>query len=297
MSESILTSVSNAIADVVEQAAVSVIQVQGRRRPASGVIFGPETVITTGRALGREDGGRVRRPDGTTLNAELAGWDPASGIAVLRVPGLEGTPATPSETRPRVGHIAVALARSWSNAVTASAGTVAVIGGPLATGRRQSIEEVIRTTAPMHDGFAGGAFVGADGHLLGITTAASIRGLRVVIPARIAWSAATAILEHGSVKRGYLGIAGQAVALSSAQHQADRTDGLLVVAVTADGPAARAGILVGDVLLDFDGVAVHSADELLDVLDANKVGRTVPVRILRGTSLVTQDVTVSERRG
>jgi len=88
------------------------------------------------------------------------------------------------DVRARVGHLALAVARSWSNVVTASAGIVSVIGGPLPTGRRRAIDQVIRTTAPMHDGFAGGAFLDTSGGLIGIATAAAIRGLGVVIPRR-----------------------------------------------------------------------------------------------------------------
>ena len=100
------------------------------------------------------------------------------------VEGL-GVPPVVVAARPaRVGHLALAVARSWSNAVTASAGIVAVIGGPLPTGRRRSIEQVIRTTAPMHDGFAGGAFMDTAGACSASTTATAIRGLGVVDPGR-----------------------------------------------------------------------------------------------------------------
>src|SRR5207244_7968303 len=109
------------------------------------------------------------------------------------------------------GHLALAVARSWSNAVTATAGIVSVIGGPLPTGRRRAIDEVIRTTAPMHDGFAGGAFLDTSGGLIGIATASEIRGLGVVIPAAIAWQTGATLLAHGGLKRGFLGIAGQPV--------------------------------------------------------------------------------------
>ena len=109
----------------------------------------------------------------------LPGWDPATSLAVLRVPGLQGRALAPATPQPRVGHLALAVARSWSNAVTASAGIVSVIGGPLPTGRRRAIDQVIRTTAPMHDGFAGGAFLDTSGGLLGVATAAEIRGLGV----------------------------------------------------------------------------------------------------------------------
>ena len=111
----------------------------------------------------------------------------------------------------RVGHLGLALARSWSNAITASAGIVSIIGGPLHTGRGRSIDQIFRTNAPMHDGFAGGAFLDSSGGLIGVATATSIRGLGVVIPAATAWNAAASALEHGRIKRGYLGIAGQPV--------------------------------------------------------------------------------------
>jgi S1-C subfamily serine protease len=238
----------------------------------------------------------VRRHDGVTLDAELAGWDPTTSLAVLRVAGLDTPPIAPAQSPARVGHLALAVARSWSNAVTASAGLVSVIGGPLPTGRRRAIDEVIRTTAPMHDGFAGGAFLDTSGALIGIATAAAIRGLGVVIPAAIAWKTAATVLEHGSLKRGYLGIAGQSVALPENQRGADgRENALLVVGVTAGSPSASAGVLVGDVLLDFDGHAVDSPEDLLDLLAGDRVGRQVTLRMRRGTAVTEVTVTVGER--
>src|SRR5438132_4505878 len=156
------------------------------------------------RALGREDGLRIRTHDGRELDAELAGWDPATSLAVLRAGDLGVAPAPVAQAPARVGHLALAVARSWSNALTASAGIVSVIGGPLRTGRGRAIDEVIRTTAPMHDGFAGGALLDATGGLLGVATAAAIRGLGVIIPSAIAWKTAASLLEHGKVRRGYL---------------------------------------------------------------------------------------------
>src|SRR6185295_7757949 len=153
---------------------------------------------------------RVRAHDGRTIDAALGGWDPASGIAVVRAPGLGAPAIRLSDLTPRVGHLVVGLARSWSNALTASAGTIAVIGGPLRTGHRRSIQQVLRITAPMHDGFAGGAVLGHDGAAIGLATAAAIRGFGVVIPASIVSRAASDVLTHGRPRRGFLGIAGQA---------------------------------------------------------------------------------------
>lgn len=298
MATDLLSSFSNQLADAVSAAAPAVVQVQGRRRPASGLVYANDVVLTTVRALGREDGLHVRRDDGRRFDAELAGWDPTTSLAVLRVAGLEVTPLSPSTAAPRVGHLALAVARSWSNVVTASAGIVSVIGGPLPTGRRRAIDQVIRTTAPMHDGFAGGAFLDTAGGLIGIATAAAIRGTGVVIPAAIAWKTAATVLEHGSLKRGYLGLAGQPVALPEHHTGADgREHALLVVGVTAGSPAAAAGVLVGDVLLEFDGHPVEAPEELLDLLLGDRVGKTVALKILRGGAVTPLTVVVGERPG
>ena len=294
-----LTDFSNQMAEIISSAAPSVVQVRGRRRPASGVVYGDGTVVTTMRALGREDGLQVRLHDGALLDAELVGWDPTTTLGALRVPELKGQPLTPTQTPARVGHIVLAVARSWSNAVTASAGIVSVIGGPLPTGRRRAIDQVIRTTAPMHDGFAGGALLDASGGLLGVATAAEIRGLGVVIPAAIAWKAIAGVLEHGGVRRGYLGVAGQAVSLPDNQRAVealgDRDEALLVVGLTSDGPAARAGMLVGDIIVAFDQHPIESPEDLLDLLTGDRVGRAVLLSVLRAGTATELTVTVGER--
>ena len=188
------------------------------------------------------------------------------------------------------------LARSWSNAVTATLGNIAVIGGPLPTGRGLAIDEVIRTTAPMHGGFAGGLLVDTSGGALGITTAFEIRGLGIVIPAPIAWKAAEDILQHGGVRRGYLGLAGQAVRLSDRQRGTDGpVTGLLIVGLTPQAPADAAGLFIGDILTTFDGVPVSTTDTLLDALGGGRVGRTVPVSVVRGDTRLDVSVTVGER--
>jgi S1-C subfamily serine protease len=180
--------------------------------------------------------------------------------------------------------------------VTATAGLVSIIGGPLATGRRRAIEQVIRTSAPMHEGFAGGAFVGVSGELLGLATAASIRGLGVVIPASIAWRAAGELGRRGSAKRGYLGIGAQTVAIPPKQREvAGAAEALLIVDVKDGSPAADAGLLVGDLLLSLDGQPVASPEDLLDLLSGERVGRVLPLRLLRGGTPVEVAVTLGER--
>jgi S1-C subfamily serine protease len=292
-----LQTISDEMADIVAAAEPWIVQVQGRRRPATGLVFGPDLIVTTTRALGREDGLRVCRHDGHAVAAEVAGWDPATSLVLLRAPDFDGRPAATSDAPARVGHVALALARSWSNHITATTGIVSVIGGPLPTGPGRSIDRVIRTTAPMHGGFAGGALLDARGRVLGVTTAASIRGLGVVIPSDIAWGVAQRLADHGTVPRGYLGLAGQTVRLSDRQREGDREAGLLVVAVSSGSPAEAGGILVGDVVVAFDGQPVQSPVDLLELLQGDRVGRAVPVRVVRGETRLDLSVTVGTRSG
>jgi S1-C subfamily serine protease len=291
-----LTQLSNELADVVAKASSSIVQVQGRRRPATGLVYADEVVLTTMRALGREDGLRVRRHDGQVLDAEFAGWDVATTLAVLRVPGLGSTPATLATAAPRVGQLAVAMARSWSNAPTASLGLVSVIGGPLRTSRRHAIEEVIRVTAPMHDGFSGGALLDTGGGVIGVTTAAAIRGLGVVIPAPIAWKATAHVLEHGRGSRGYLGVFTQSVQLPGHQRAADRADaGALILGVAENSPAAEARLMVGDIVVALGGQPVAAPEDVLDLLARVTPGSAATLTVLRGGIATDVSVTVRER--
>ena len=296
MTNASLVQLSNELADAAAAVAGSVVQVRGHHRPGTGLVYAEDVVLTTTRAIGREDGLRLTRPDGGTVDAELIGWDPATNLALLRAAGL-GLPAlVPGSTAPRVGNLALAIARSWSNALTVSAGVVSVIGGPLRTGRRRAIDEVIRTTAPMHDGFSGGAFVDAGGALIGVTTAARIRGLAVVIPAGIAWKTAETVMQHGGVKRGYIGIAAQPMNFPEQQRPApERERAVLVTAVSSGSPAARGGVIVGDVMLELDGHPLASPEDLLELLQGERVGRPVTLRILRGGAPLDVAVTVEER--
>jgi serine protease Do len=296
MANTTLAALSNELGSLAEAGAASVVQVLGARRPASGVVHGPDTIITTARAIGREDGLRVRLPGGGSVDADLAGWDPATGIAVLRARTPLDVPVPSIATaEPRVGEIVLAVARSWSNAVTASAGIVAVVGGPLRTGRRRQIARVIRVTASMHDGFAGGGLFDAERRLTGITTAAAIRGFGVVIPASIAWASASQVLTSGTPRRGFVGLAVQPVQLPASQRPDGRERALLIVGITPGSPADAAGLIVGDLLLELDGRATESTDDLLELLTGSRVGQPVPARTLRGGAVRDVQITVAEK--
>lgn len=287
-----LTAFSNEIADVVAGAAKSVVQVAGGRRPISGVVFAPNAILTTARGVGKEDAVSVTTDDGRSLNGEVIGWDSSTGLVVLKVEGLGVTPFKPGAASARVGEIGIAVARSWSNALTASAGIISVIGGPLATGRRRSIEQVIRTTAPMHEGFSGGAFLDPSGNIVGVTTAMAIRGLGVVIPTAIALRAATTLLERGGLKRGYLGLAAQSAPLGDARRPGAPERGLIVVGVTAGSPSEAGGLAVGDLIASINDRPLQTTQDLFDVLSELGEGKQVTVRLWRGLSPLDVAVTL-----
>ena len=293
-----LEAFSNELADGIAAAAPSVVQVFGARRPVSGVVHGPDTIITTARAVGREDGLRVRAngQDDEGFDAELAGWDPATGIAVIRTRTPHNLPPlATADGEPRPGDVITAIARSWSNAVTASVGIVAIVGGPLRTGRRREISRVFRVTAPMHDGFAGGAIVSASRTLIGIATASTIRGFGVCIPSSIVWKAAQQVLTSGTPQRGFVGLAVHPVELQAAQRSGGRERALLVMAITPSSPAEAAGLMVGDLLLDFDGQPVSRPEQLLDLLTDRRIGQAVVARTVRGGVEREATITVAAR--
>lgn len=173
---------------------------------------------------------------------------------------------------------------------------IAVVGGPLRTGRASEIERVIRIQHSPHGAMNGGALVDASGRVLGIITSLAIRGTTVVIPASLAFAAATRVTADGGTKQGFLGVSSVPVAIPERQ-RAGRSEsvGLLVNQVSRQSPADAAGLLVGDVIVAFDGEPVHDGEALVTRLRGNRIGKAVPITVLRGAAAVDVSVTVGER--
>lgn len=289
---SILTSLSDALAAAIDAAAPSVVQVHGGRRLASGVVAAPGVVVTSGRGI---DGTSVsvRDAGGRVLDGTVVGRGTATGFAVIRVPELTAPVAT-TANEPRPGHLAQALGRTWSGGVFAAFAPVAVVGGPLRTGRRTELARVIRVGIAPHGALTGGALVDGEGRVLGVVTGTAIRGTTVVVPASIAWAEVRDVLAHEGAAPGYLGIGSVPVQLAAAQQAEGRSGGLLVTAVADGGPASTAGVLVGDVVVAFDGAAVDDP-ELLVARLRGRAGQAVTLTLVRGGAATTIAVTVGER--
>jgi serine protease DegQ len=293
-----LGALSDGLADAVERVGPAVVRVNGRRRrSASGVVYAPEMVLTASHALEREEDLTVGAAAGRTLSARFVGRDPSTDLAVLRVGDLNVEAAAPAEGPPRIGQLALAVGRPGrSEGPGASLGVVSAVGGPLSTGRGTRLERYIQTDATPYPGFSGGPLVDARGSVLGIMTTGLARSAALAVPADLAWRIAGTLAEKGSVKRGYLGILSQPVRLPDAQRVGlTQRGGLLVVGVEEGSPAGQGGMLLGDILASLDGQAVEDTEDLLALLAGERVGQTVPVKVVRGGELTTLEITVGQR--
>jgi S1-C subfamily serine protease len=294
---SLLRLLSNQMADAVERIAPALVLVDGRtQRPASGIVYAPNLVLTAAHVLERENNLTIQTFDKRTLPAKFVGHDLGTDLAVLRIGDLGLTAATPSEEPARVGQLVIAVGRSSTEGHMASSGVVSAIGGPLRTAEGSVLERYIRTDAIPYPGFSGGALIDTQGAVVGVLTTGLANSVAMAIPMNIARSIADTLATQGYIKRGYLGISSQLVELSATQ-RAGRTQehGLLIVKVDENTPAERGGILVGDILLTMDGHALHDAEVLQLLLTGDRVGKTVPVEVIRGNALQTLQVTIGQR--
>lgn len=287
----IFSTLSSELADAVSAIEPSIVQLHGRR-PVAGVVFDHELVLAPANALSH-DVVAVRASDGRTFEGSVLGVGDA-GVAVVRVPGLTAPAARPGG-EPRVGELALAVGRTWSGNVFSSLAPVSVVGGPLRMGRRSEIARVVRVGIPPHGALVGGALVSAGGVFLGLVTGAAIRGTTVVIPASIAVAAAREVVGRGAVRHGFIGVTSLPVALASPQRLDGRERGVLITGVSPDGPAASAGLLVGDVIVAFDGTTVADHDDLLACLSGDRIGQSANLTVVRGDLARAVAVTVGER--
>lgn len=288
------SSLASQLAHAVEQSAAAVVQVQARRRPVAGLVFQEDLVLTPARHMD-EDAVVVRRGDGHTAEGTVLGRSPATGLAVVRVPNLGVPPARPAP-EPRVGHLAVAVGRTWSGGTFAWLTSVAVVGGPLRTGRASEIARVIRTAAAPHGALTGGALADGDGRVMGVITSAAIRGTTIVVPIDLATAEAVFVVSQGGARQGFIGISSTGVNLPVRQRGGGTQEyGLLVTGLVDGSPADAAGLLVGDVIVGFGGHVVQEPEQLVMRLRGDRVGKAAALTVLRGGALLDVPVTVGER--
>lgn len=293
-----LGSDAGGFAPAVEVAGKGVVRVEGRRRvPASGV-FGPGSslVVTAQHVLRRDEGIRVGLPDGEVVEARLVGRDPSRDLGLLELSGAsapEGWAWGEGEGL-AVGQIALAVGRPGRD-LEASLGLVSALGGAWRRRGGATIDRFLRADLVMYPGFSGGALVDAAGRVQGLLSSALARGAAIALPTATVGAVVEELAAHGHIRRARLGVGVQAARLPKSEGE-DRS-GLLVVHVEEDGPAERAGLFVGDLLLTLADHPLPDADALLEALGTMQPGSAVPLTLLRAGTRVTQEVTLGETPG
>ncbi len=294
---STVSAFSNQLADGVEHISRSLVLVNGRQRqPGSGIVFGQDLILTADHVLEREEDITIVTHDKRTLPAQFVGRDLSSDLAVLRVAGLNLPVATLADQPARVGQFVLSVGRPSEDGPMASVGIVSAVGGPLNLGRGLTLERYIRTDAIPYPGFSGGPLVDASGAVLGILTTGLVGGLSLIVPMSVAWRIGEALAQHGYIKRGFLGISSQPVAIPVAQRGGrNQESGLLIMRVEDGSPAQKSGLLVGDILLTFAGKPLTNAEHLQALLSGDLVGKQTQAELLRGGNVQTLNVTVGQR--
>lgn len=295
-----LQTLSNGFADAVKTAGAYVVRVEARRRmPATGIVYSADGVIVTSHhVVERDDNIIIGLPDGKTVNAALVGRDPSTDLAVLRAQasGLDAPAWTPLN-EVKVGHLALALGRP-GHTVMATLGIVSALSeNEWRTPMGGRIERYLQTDVLMYPGFSGGPLLGADGKLIGMNTSALMQGVSLAIPAATIKRIADTLLSHGKIRQGYLGVGAQPIRLTeSIREKAGQETGLLLVSVESGGPADKAGLLIGDILIGGDDSTLRSMDDLLAFLVGDRVGQAAAIKIVRGGEVQTVSVTIGERQ-
>jgi S1-C subfamily serine protease len=293
-----LVQLSERLAGLTARGAAHVVRVEGRRRaPSSGVVWSADGVVLTAHhAVERDDGIAVGLPSGDVAEAEVAGRDPTTGLALLRVKAGGLAPVEwAEEGGVAPGQLVLGLSRPGLTA-RAALGLVARAADGFRGPGGGRIDRFIETTLDLHPGLSGGLVLSAGGAALGLATAALVRGAAMVIPAATLRRVAKALLAHGEVRRGYLGIATIPVPLPAALAAATGEEvALLVSRVEAESPAARAGLLLGDAIVSVGGERLQDPGELLALLSEDRIGDTVALRLVRAGEVREVPVTVGAR--
>lgn len=297
MSE-ILHNLSEAFAAAVEAAGRGVVHIEARRRfAASGIIWSPDGVIVTAdHVIKREDKILAGLPNGETVTAALAGRDPSTDLAVVKVQGSNLTPLTFAESNStRVGDLVLAVARPGQN-VQATLGIVSILGKKWRPAIGGLLDQYLQPDVAMYPGFSGGPLVSATGQVLGLNTSALLRHANVTIPTATLRRVVSELLAHGRIRRGYLGIGTQPVYLPKAlQEQLNQETGMLLVSVEPDSPAEKAGLLLGDTIVSIAGQPIRRFNELAAFLSGDRIGEQLLIRVVRSGQVQELSVVVGER--
>jgi len=283
---STLTAFSEQLANAVARASRATVSVHARPKlPSTGVHWKDGVVVTTEATVQRDNDITLTLPDGKRVAAALAGRDPGSDLAALRIDkGLLPVAERGDPAALRAGHLVLALARLGDGGPRAAFGAVSATGGRWRSWKGGELDLRLQSDVRLYPGFGGGPLVDAEGLVVGINSGGLSGPFATTIPASTVDRIVEQLLMRGSVARGWLGAAMQPV-----------RGGVVLLSIEPDAPAALAGLLIGDVVIGIDGRPVESLEPLLAFLAGDVVGKNVRLDILRGGQRTPVDVLIGER--
>lgn len=281
--------------------AVGMVTTDGKGHGSGVVLSQDGLVVTNSHVVGSHRDVHLALPDGQRLAGRVLGADPDTDLAILKLDGSALPIAALGDSGGlKRGHIAIAIGNPLGFESTVTAGVISALGRSLRSPSGRPIEDVIQTDAALNPGNSGGALVSSLGEVVGISTAmiSGAQGICFAVASNTVKLVLGEVLQHGGVRRAYLGVAADTVNLprrvADAAHVGTQTAAVLH-SIVADGPAARAGVREGDVLLSLDGRPVEGPGQLLRMLTADAIGRRVRLQLLRQGRLLELDVVLTQR--
>jgi S1-C subfamily serine protease len=309
----LLDAYSNAVIDVTDRVGPAVVRVETgpkvktlreRGGLGSGIVISPDgLVLTNSHVVGTAKEIRLRDIEGIVTDARVLGVDPDTDLALLRADGARDLryASLGNSKSLRRGQLVVAIGNPLGFESTVTAGVVSALGRSIRSVSGRTIEDVIQTDAALNPGNSGGALVSSRAEVIGINTAiiAGAQGICFAVASNTAQFVLSEIIRHGYVRRAYIGVAGQTAPIPR-RHAVvagvDNTMGALLAQIEPDGPAAKAGLLPGDVVIRLDGVGIHGVDDLIRALDRDRIDRTLDMEVLRLGRLRALEIHPVERK-
>jgi S1-C subfamily serine protease len=295
-----LIELSNALAQVTDQAAASAVAIHTETRgSSSGVVWRDGVIVTTEHALRRDEEIQATLPDGRVVPATLAGRDPSTDLAILKCAEAGNRLIERGDTATvRPGSITLVVGRTRASGPVAALGVVSLVVSERRLWTGSSLAPYIRLDLGLESTAVGGAVVDAHGRILGIASSRFARFGAIAIPAATVDRVAETLLKKGRIPRGYLGVALQPVRLpdqlrQSLQHK-EKT-AAIILEVEPDGPAHKAGVVIGDILLSLAGQPILRPESVQSHLQAENIGKSLSARIVRGGAVRDVSISVGER--
>jgi len=305
----ILDAYSHAVTSVADSVGPAVVRVEVRNakgRPGgvgSGVVIAPDgLVLTNAHVVEAAREVHLQDAEGRLMEARKLGEDPDTDLALLRAGSARDLPFAPlgDSKGLKRGQLVVAIGNPLGFESTVTAGVISALGRSLRAKTGRLIEDVIQTDAALNPGNSGGPLVSSRGEVIGINTAVIVgaQGICFAVASNTAQFVLSQLIRHGRVRRAFIGVSAQTAAVPRRHARAagiENASGATITALEPNGPAAPAGLMSLDTIVRAGGAAVTGVDDLIRLLDGERIGRRIAIDVLRRGQLRVFEVTPSER--